>query len=132
MGYVKSLLRLALAGLFIGLAWTGLCSYLNTRTTTLEVRIAGQLDEVSLYRETPEERVAQIQTHGLDTTATVELRSARDGVWWLQALPAKYYFVAVKGGQHYRSTAVCCQTGIVNQRGWLTIRDFDDWEQRHP
>jgi hypothetical protein len=129
---VKLVYRLGLSVLFAGLAWIALMAYLNSRTTALDVRVAGLIDEVRFYQAArPEQPVATLRTEGQDLSAWVELRNTAEASHWFQGAPAQYYFVAVRGSESYRSTSVCCETGFFSQRGLLTIQDLDDWQQQH-
>jgi hypothetical protein len=116
----------------IGVAWVSGISYINSRHTTLDVRVSPAVEQVQFFAETePNAPVAQIVTHGLDTQAAVELPNAAQHSLWTQSRPAQYFFVTTAGSESYRSPRVCCQTGLLSRHELLIIRDLRDWEKIH-
>lgn len=126
---VKKPYLIGLVVLLIGLGWMSLMAYVNSRTTALEVRVSGKLDEVRFYREAySDQSVASIVTHGQDVAAVVELVNSADAPLFRQGEPTLYYFEVVKGGSALRGRTICCSTGFANKRAYLTIRDARDWD----
>jgi len=126
---VKKPYLIGLVVLLIGLGWTLFMAYVNSRTTTLEVRVSGKLDEVRFYQEGHSDQpVATIVTHGQDVAAEVEFGNSVDAPLFRQGQPTLYYFEVVKGGSASRGRTICCSTGFANKRAYLTIRDARDWD----
>ncbi len=127
----------ALIGIGIALlmvvVWFLFMTYVNTRTVTLQVQVAGRVDEVSFYLATnPDQPVATITTQGQDISTTVELPKADGLVWLVQARPAQYYFVATQGGETYQSNYVCCESGLQQATGNLVISGLKEWVITEP
>ena len=119
--------------LFVGLIWTLLMLYINSRSTTLDVQVAAQVDEVRFYQvQNPQEPIITIATQGNNRSAMVELRNSLSHSIWVQGAPAQYYFVAVRGRESNRSPVICCGTGFANQRASLMIHDLHSWEKSTP
>jgi len=80
----------AAAIVLIGVAWMPGISYINSRQTTLDVRVSPAVEQVQFFAETePNVPVAQIVTHGLDTRAAVELPNAAQHSLWTQSGPRR-------------------------------------------
>lgn len=126
--YVFGLLLL----LFV-LAWIVLVSYINTRTTTLQVQVSGTVEEVLFYQEGhPDELVGSIQTHGKDLSTEVVLHNTVKNGLIFTSPPASYYFISKVGDEIFHSTQVCCSTGVFNQTGYIEITDLHSYQQLHP
>ncbi len=129
----KNAYRVALVILLMGLVWVVLVSYFNTRKTTMQVQVTGNVDEVLFYQVGKSDQpVAVLQTHGKDTTASVELNNSTSNAIFYTSAPTQYYFVAIQGEKKSQSRYVCCSTSPANQIGYLTIRDLNNYEQLHP
>ena len=119
--------------LAVGGAWISWIRYVNTRTTQLQVQVAGDLERVAFYRvAAPDAAVAEIVTHGQATESLVVLRTASRESFFMQAAPAQYYFVAEQGGQRYQSPVICCETGFADRREGLIIQGLQQWERTGP
>ncbi len=130
---MKKIYWLGLGVLLVGLGWVLLMTYINSRLTIFDVYVAAEVDEVQFYQAAhPEEPIAAIQTQAEDATAVIELRNSASHSLWIQGAPTQYYFTAVKDNESYRSPIICCETGITNRRGTLTIHDLHDWQQTSP
>ncbi len=127
----------ALVGIGIALlmvaAWTIFMGRVNTATTTLQVQVAGTVEQVLFYRTTdPVQPVATITTEGEDTSTSVELPKSAGNLLFVQAPPAQYYFVTKQGEESYQSSIICCETGLGRTSTNLVIRGLQDWEQTEP
>ncbi len=119
--------------LLIAVVWFLFMSYVNSRTVTLQVQVAGAVDGVSFYAVTnPDQPVAMVTTDGQDTTRAVELAKAAGLVWMVQAKPAQYYFVTRQGEETYQSNIICCESGLEQTSESLVIRDLREWEISEP
>ena len=117
----------------IAAIWVLFISYVNTRSTTLEVQVPGSVSEVSFYKASNEHSpVATIQTNGQDVNKTVVLRNGEGFSFLLQTDPAQYYFVVKSEGQTYRSDVICCQVGITQSTQKLVISGLDQWKLESP
>ncbi|MBL8055997.1 MAG: hypothetical protein JNK29_04830 [Anaerolineales bacterium] len=114
------------------LAWSSWMGLVNTRTTRLEIGVAGQLDEVAIYKTTqPDTPVAVVRPNGQDAAEVLQLRNAEAYSFLVQSPPAQYYFVARKGAETYRSEVICCETGfkLAQPVIRLGISDLNEWVQ---
>src|SRR5690242_3350778 len=101
------------AALLIVVVWVLFIGYVNTRTMTYQVQVAGSVDEVHIYNVAkPDEPLASIATDGEDTHAVVTLAKATGTSFLTQNEPAQYYFETTQGEQTYRSSIICCETGL--------------------
>ena len=114
------------------LAWTSFMGFVNTRTTRVEISVAGTVDEVVIYKATHAETpVATVTTNGQDSTQTVELRNAEAYSFLTQSPPAQYYFVSRLGTETYQSDVICCETGFTLTQPLIDLRisGLKDWAQ---
>ena len=119
--------------LLIGLAWFLFMSYVNTRTMTYQVQVAGSVDEVSFYKAThPETPVKTIITNGEDTVASVELTKGSGFSFVMHSEPAQYYFVTKQGEASFQSSVICCKAGLEQTHASLEIRGLQEWKQFSP
>lgn len=111
------------------LVWALWISLLNTRMTTVDVQIDGVVDKVLIYQEhDPQQPVSELFTNGGDLSVTLALRNTQGNSLLVQQLPARYYFVAVKGSETHRSRFFCCSTGSANHHNLLIIHGLDNYE----
>ncbi len=114
------------AGIFV--AWTAYMGYANTRVTTLDVNVAGAVDEVRFYKASdPEHAFAQITTGGAAATQSITFRTSARYSFLAQTPPAEVYFVAQAGAETFESPAVCCTLGLADARRSLTINSLTEW-----
>jgi hypothetical protein len=117
----------------IAAIWILFISYVNTRSTTLEVQVTGNVSEVNFYKTSNEQTpVATVQTNGQDVNKTVVLRNGEGFSILMQTDPAQYYFVVKSDGQTYRSDVICCQVGISQNTQKLVISGLNQWELESP
>ncbi len=130
---MKNIYRLGFGVLFLALVWIAFVNYTNTRTTTMEIRVAGQVDEVRIFQKgQPGTPIAVFQTSGKDSTYSLDLRNTAKSNFLFTGAPAQYTFIIIKNGVSSPPETMCCATGLVHQAGELTIRDLDSWEVSHP
>jgi hypothetical protein len=114
----------------LGLGWFSLMGYINSRSSSLNVSVSGDVDEVTLYEASqPQTEVAQIVTNGEATRQSIRLRNTVNYSFWRQMPPAQYYFVARQGNQTNHNGPVCCPVGLRSTTINLIIRSLDSWEQ---
>ncbi len=129
---MKRWVWIAGAAIVLFLAWASWMGLVNTRTTRVEISVAGRVDEVAIFKATrPDTPVATVRTNGQDTTQAIELRNAEAYSFLAQSPPAQYYFVARQGAETYQSDVICCETGFrltppVIQLG---ISGLNEWVQ---
>lgn len=117
----------------IAVIWVLFISYVNTRSTTLEVQVPGSVSEVSFYKASNEQTpVATIQTNGQDVSKQVVLRNGEGFSFLLQTDPAQYFFEVKSNGQTYRSDVICCQVAIRQQTQKLVISSLNQWKLESP
>lgn len=117
----------------IAAIWVLFISYVNTRSTTLEVQVPGSVSEVSFYKTNNEQNpVVTIQTNGQDISKDVVLRNGEGFSFLLQTDPAQYFFVVKSDGQTYRSDVICCQVGITQNTQKLVISGLNQWKLESP
>jgi hypothetical protein len=124
---------IVIAIVLLGVAWVWLMGSINSRHTSLDVRVSGSVERVLFYAvDEPSAPVAHIVTRGQDAQLTVDLANAARHSLWAQSAPAQYYFITTAGEENYRSPTVCLETEIVDRQQSLVIRGLRDWEQPAP
>ncbi len=118
-------------GAFLGLLliWMGWTGLVNTRVAHLQVRVAGSVDEVSIFRsDDPYHPLAVISTGGIDTVQSIDLPKAEGFSLFLQNPPASYSFSTRRGSETHPGGKVCCETGISSANITLSISSLTEWE----
>jgi hypothetical protein len=101
----------------------------NNSVTHLNVSVAGNVDEVSFFKQADlNHAVAVIHPKGEPTTQTIDLPNTDQKTLIWQASPVKYIYVARSGEAIYRSRVICCATDIRSQTRRLIIKALDQYE----
>ncbi len=127
MKKITQILALGILGLAV--LWLGGMSLVNTRTTRVQVRVSGAVDEVRIFRSGDTTNpVDVIETGGTDTARIIRLASAESFSPFHQTAPASYTFTIRQGDQVYQGRKFCCESGLFPHRLTLTISSLSEWE----